>query len=194
LMREVLGYSEPEQHGERIQSRSKQAIAVAQSLDADWQLRLAAMGMVIFDDEVGVYEMCQRLRLSRDDERSISRMSRDALAAQQSALDAPSLRRWTVAADDRQRSLVLAAAVGDHTEHVAAFSLALDRLLAVEDPTAQTFLDGETIMAELGVSPGPAIGQATAFLHECYFEHGPSAKDQQLEWLQRWWADRVSNS
>ncbi len=50
-------------------------------------------------------------------------------------------------------------------------------------------LDGEQIMATLGISPGPAVGRAYRFLLEHRIEHGPSEEAAAKELLLKWWQD-----
>ncbi|MFF3729930.1 CCA tRNA nucleotidyltransferase [Streptomyces sp. NPDC002476] len=49
-------------------------------------------------------------------------------------------------------------------------------------------LDGNEIMAILGISPGPMVGRAYAFLLELRLEHGPLGRDAAVGKLKEWWA------
>ncbi|EDY45863.2 CCA tRNA nucleotidyltransferase [Streptomyces sp. SPB074] len=49
-------------------------------------------------------------------------------------------------------------------------------------------LDGNEIMALLGITPGPAIGRAYAFLLDLRMEKGPLGKDAAGEALREWWS------
>jgi poly(A) polymerase len=49
-------------------------------------------------------------------------------------------------------------------------------------------LDGQEIMAILGLTPGPAVGQAYAYLLNLRIEHGPMSKPQAEAALREWWA------
>ncbi|MFI9626743.1 CCA tRNA nucleotidyltransferase [Streptomyces sp. NPDC052042] len=49
-------------------------------------------------------------------------------------------------------------------------------------------LDGNEIMATLGIGPGPVIGKAYAFLLELRLEHGPLGHDAAIGKLKEWWA------
>ena len=51
-------------------------------------------------------------------------------------------------------------------------------------------LDGEQIMAILGIPPGRAVGEAYAFLLELRMEEGPLGGDVARERLVAWWAGR----
>ncbi|MDR1213129.1 MAG: CCA tRNA nucleotidyltransferase [Propionibacteriaceae bacterium] len=55
-------------------------------------------------------------------------------------------------------------------------------------------LDGNQIMAVLGLSPGPAVGQAYNFLLELRLERGPLERTEAEAELRRWWSDRQSDS
>ena len=47
-------------------------------------------------------------------------------------------------------------------------------------------LDGNEIMAVLGIGPGPTVGRAYAYLLEQRIELGPMSKEQAVEELRRW--------
>ncbi|MFF9397791.1 MULTISPECIES: CCA tRNA nucleotidyltransferase [unclassified Streptomyces] len=49
-------------------------------------------------------------------------------------------------------------------------------------------LDGNEIMATLGIGPGPVVGRAYAFLLELRLEHGPLGHDAAVGKLKEWWA------
>jgi poly(A) polymerase len=51
-------------------------------------------------------------------------------------------------------------------------------------------LDGNQIMEILGIGPGPAVGQAYAFLLDQRLEHGPLGHDAAVAVLKDWWASR----
>ena len=55
-------------------------------------------------------------------------------------------------------------------------------------------LDGNAIIALLGVPPGPVIGEAYRYLLELRIEHGPLGEDRARAELLRWWADRAPTS
>lgn len=50
-------------------------------------------------------------------------------------------------------------------------------------------LDGNQIMAELGINPGPLVGRAYAHLLELRIEHGPLGHDRAVQELLRWARD-----
>jgi poly(A) polymerase len=52
-------------------------------------------------------------------------------------------------------------------------------------------LDGQEVMAHLGIEPGPEVGQALAFLLELRLEEGPLGRDEALARLDAWWAART---
>jgi poly(A) polymerase len=47
-------------------------------------------------------------------------------------------------------------------------------------------LDGNRIMSELGIGPGPLVGEAYRYLLELRMEHGPLGEERAIEELQRW--------
>lgn len=48
-------------------------------------------------------------------------------------------------------------------------------------------LDGTEVMALLGLSPGPAVGRALAFLLELRLDEGPLGKEEAASRLRAWW-------
>jgi poly(A) polymerase len=51
-------------------------------------------------------------------------------------------------------------------------------------------IDGNAIMAHLGLQPGPAVGEAWRFLLDQRLEHGPMTEQAAYAALDRWWAAR----
>ncbi len=51
-------------------------------------------------------------------------------------------------------------------------------------------LDGQAVMARLGVPPGPVIGKALAFLLELRLEEGPLGEEEAGRRLDAWWAEQ----
>lgn len=49
-------------------------------------------------------------------------------------------------------------------------------------------LDGNEIMGELGIGPGPEVGRAYKHLLELRLEHGPMGRDAAVAALKEWWA------
>jgi poly(A) polymerase len=49
-------------------------------------------------------------------------------------------------------------------------------------------LDGNQVMALLGIGPGRAVGQALAFLMELRLDEGPLGEDVAAARLREWWA------
>lgn len=49
-------------------------------------------------------------------------------------------------------------------------------------------LDGEQIMAQLGVRPGPVVGQAYKYLLNLRIENGPLGEEAARAALDEWWA------
>jgi poly(A) polymerase len=54
-------------------------------------------------------------------------------------------------------------------------------------------LDGERIMAHLGIPPGPLVGEAWRHLLELRVDRGPMADDEALAELDAWWAERQAS-
>jgi len=51
-------------------------------------------------------------------------------------------------------------------------------------------LDGTQIMARLGVPPGPAVGEALAYLMDLRLDEGPLGEEEAGRRLDQWWAAR----
>jgi poly(A) polymerase len=51
-------------------------------------------------------------------------------------------------------------------------------------------LDGNAVMAHLGIGPGPAVGQALSFLLEARLDEGPLGEEEAKRRLDAWWAQR----
>jgi poly(A) polymerase len=49
-------------------------------------------------------------------------------------------------------------------------------------------LDGNEVMAHLGIPPGPLVGRALAYLLEVRLEEGPHDREAALSLLDEWWA------
>ncbi|AYD91041.1 CCA tRNA nucleotidyltransferase [Actinomyces sp. 2119] len=67
----------------------------------------------------------------------------------------------------------------------------IDQLRKAEELAAiRPDLDGSQIMAELGVAPGPVVGQAYRFLLDLRMEKGPLGEELARQALRSWWAAR----
>ena len=67
----------------------------------------------------------------------------------------------------------------------------IDELAAAEEMDAmRPDLDGNQIMALLGIGPGPEVGQAYQFLLGRRIEEGPLGPERAAEELQQWWGSR----
>jgi poly(A) polymerase len=55
-------------------------------------------------------------------------------------------------------------------------------------------LDGEQIMTQLGVRPGPVVGRAYRYLLELRMERGPLGEEAARDELARWWAEQPESS
>ncbi|MET0902664.1 MAG: CCA tRNA nucleotidyltransferase, partial [Acidimicrobiales bacterium] len=51
-------------------------------------------------------------------------------------------------------------------------------------------LNGEQVMARLGISPGPIVGEALAMLLEVRLDEGPVGEEEAYRRLDAWWAER----
>ncbi len=55
-------------------------------------------------------------------------------------------------------------------------------------------LDGNEVMAHLGVAPGPIVGQALDYLLELRLDEGPLGKDEAYRRLDTWWSSRQATT
>ena len=84
-------------------------------------------------------------------------------------------------------AIAVATASGRSTDRLLDFAGTLTELRRVEDVDDLTLpVDGDEVMALLGLDPGPDVGRALAFLRERAFEEGPPSKAEAVEALQRW--------
>jgi poly(A) polymerase len=108
------------------------------------------------------------------------------------------VRRYVVDAGEllpRLHKLVRSDCTTRNRRKAAALSSAYDGLeKRIADLQAQEQLkkirpdlDGNEIMKILGLAPGPAVGQAWAFLKELRMERGPLDHDEAVAELKRWW-------
>ena len=89
---------------------------------------------------------------------------------------------------NRRKAMQLAAAYDDLEERIA-------RLREQEElDSIRPDLDGNAIMAILGVPPGPVIGRAWAHLKEVRLDQGPLPPDRAEAELRRWWADQPEST
>ncbi len=51
-------------------------------------------------------------------------------------------------------------------------------------------LDGRQVMEQLGLAPGPLVGDALQFLMELRLDEGPLGEEEARRRLQRWWEER----
>ena len=94
------------------------------------------------------------------------------------------LTRSDVTTRNRRKAERLAFAYDDLEARIAA--LAEQEELAAIRPD----LDGEAIMALLGIRPGPVVGRAYRYLLEERMENGPSSPAEAEALLRSWWADQ----
>ena len=158
-------------------------------------------------DHVGARMTAKRLRALRFDKQTIKDVSRlvelhlrfhgyaDAAwsdsAVRRYATDAGPLlerlhrlTRADVTTRNRRKAAMLDRAYDDLEERIEALRAA-EELAAIRPD-----LDGGQIMAELGVAPGPVVGEAYRFLMDLRMEKGPIGEDLARQALRSWWAAR----
>jgi poly(A) polymerase len=109
------------------------------------------------------------------------------------------VRRYVTDADDllpRLHKLVRSDSTTRNKKRAAALSATYDSLetriaeLSEKEDLARVRpdLDGNAIMAILGVGPGPEVGRAWRFLKDLRLERGPLEPDEAERELRAWWA------
>jgi poly(A) polymerase len=97
------------------------------------------------------------------------------------------LTRADVTTRNRRKADRLGFAYDDLEERIAR--LAEEEELAAVRPE----LDGQQIMAALGVRPGPVVGEAYKYLLDVRLDEGPIGPDAARERLLTWWAAREAS-
>jgi poly(A) polymerase len=111
------------------------------------------------------------------------------------------VRRYVTDADDllpRLHKLVRSDSTTRNKKRAAALSATYDSLetriaeLSEKEDLARVRpdLDGNAIMAILGVGPGPEVGRAWRFLKDLRLERGPLEPDEAERELRAWWEAR----
>ncbi len=86
-------------------------------------------------------------------------------------------------------ALSVAVATGEPAGRLHSFAEKLAELRQTEDvDDPELPVNGEEVMAVLGLAPGPEVGRALAFLRQRTFEKGPISKAEAAEALRQWWA------
>jgi poly(A) polymerase len=85
---------------------------------------------------------------------------------------------------NQARAKALAARM-DELERRIAELRAKEELAAIRPD-----LDGNEVMAHLGIKPGPLVGRALAFLLEARLDAGPRSREEALRLLDEWWANQ----
>jgi poly(A) polymerase len=95
------------------------------------------------------------------------------------------LTRADVTTGNRFKAKQFQSLMDELEERIAALA-EQENLEAMRPP-----LDGREVMEHLGISPGPAVGEALDYLMEIRLERGPIEKDEAYQLLDAWWAERV---
>jgi len=94
--------------------------------------------------------------------------------------------------DCTTRNAAKARALGQRMDELEA---RIEELRAEEELDAiRPELDGRQVMDQLGLAPGPAVGQALEFLLELRLEEGPLGEDEVRRRLDAWWAQTHPSS
>lgn len=89
---------------------------------------------------------------------------------------------------NKRKAARLAAAYDDLESRIAALQ-EQEELAAIRPD-----LNGQEIMAVLGVGEGPVVGQAYKFLLDLRMEEGPLGREAASERLKKWWEERSQTS
>jgi poly(A) polymerase len=85
---------------------------------------------------------------------------------------------------NKRKAAALARSYDSFEERIAA-------LAAQEELDAlRPALNGNEIMAELGLRPGPVVGEAYRYLLDLRIEQGPMSREDGVAALRSWWASR----
>jgi poly(A) polymerase len=98
------------------------------------------------------------------------------------------LTRCDCTTRNKRKADMLARRMDDLEMRIAALGEA-EELAAIRPD-----LDGEQVMAHLGIGPGRDVGDALKMLLEVRLEDGPLDYDEALARLDAWWADRQASS
>jgi poly(A) polymerase len=94
--------------------------------------------------------------------------------------------------DCTTRNAVKAKALARRMEELEA---RIAQLRAQEELAAiRPDLDGNQVMARLGIKPGREVGEALSFLLELRLEEGPLGPEEAGRRLDAWWAERLAGS
>jgi poly(A) polymerase len=94
------------------------------------------------------------------------------------------LTRCDCTTRNQRKARTLAARMDELEERIASLRAA-EELEAIRPD-----LDGQAVMARLGIPPGPVVGRALAFLLELRLEEGPLGEDEAGRRLDAWWAEQ----
>ena len=94
------------------------------------------------------------------------------------------LVRCDVTTRSKRRANAIARRIDELEERIAALRKQ-EELDSLRPP-----IDGNDVMAHLGLEPGPEVGAAMKMLTEHRIDHGPYEEAEALQLLDRWWAER----
>ncbi|MYB24916.1 MAG: hypothetical protein F4X37_07440 [Acidimicrobiia bacterium] len=179
--------------GELVADLAGDAAAGAELLDAvdpELPLRLAALLWSV----PAIGPAATRLRFPKEVGRRAGRIAaaaRRLLAAADSPRDDPTVRRWAASAGRTAPAAVqLAAAVALDDAGVSDFGQHWRRLEDREGLSRRSTLSGIDVMEHLGVSAGPDVGAALAYLEELRIAEGPLPHEVARRRLSEWWHAR----
>ncbi len=97
------------------------------------------------------------------------------------------LTRCDCTTRDERKAVVLSKRMDDLEQRISELAQqeAMDRI--------RPELNGNEVIEHLGISPGPIVGQAMEFLLEVRLEEGVLGREEVLQRLDRWWAERSGN-
>lgn len=154
--------------------------------------RMTRKRLVALDfDEALVDDVCELVRMSGRfkgyaDGWSDSAVRRYAREAGPLLGDLNHLIRCDCTTRNQRKARALQASMDELEERIATLAEA-DRV-AAERPD----LDGSAVMDHLGIAPGPDVGAAVKMLLEVKRSEGELSREELLERLDQWWAERLA--
>jgi poly(A) polymerase len=135
----------------------------------------------IIDDVTKLIELHLRFHGYGDGQWTDSAVRRYVRDAQDQLVRLHKLTRADCTTRNQRRAMMLAATYDDLEDRIA-------KLLEQEELSSiRPDLDGQEIMAELGIKPGPQVGKAYDHMLNIRLDKGPLSKAEAIAELHTWW-------
>jgi tRNA nucleotidyltransferase (CCA-adding enzyme) len=128
---------------------------------------------LLLDSVPGVVEILLRLKFPNKVASAVDVLVREAVPAGALEWTEGDVRRWAARAGEEAMEGLLDGAQAKGLPQADVWARRVRALLAQRPPlkTTALALDGQEIMATLGVGPSPAVGQASRYLLDQVLEH-----------------------